>query len=102
MRILNTFSQMVLILSTFDMNWPKAADDTMEVSNTVMAAPQAAFNFDCLYIHPIFKGQRTYFIKCLVTACTPIAMFIIILIFWSIYAVIKKSTLKEQAWIKAR
>ena len=39
MRILQTFSQMVLILSTFDMNWPQAADNTMQVSNAVLAAP---------------------------------------------------------------
>ncbi len=53
----------------------------MGASNTVVAAPQAAFNFDCLYQFPIFKGYRVFYIKVLVTILTPIFIFFLIFIF---------------------
>ncbi len=89
LKILETFSQQVLIINQFEFNWPNLMESFSFFNDFVVAAPLEAFSLDCYY-KEIFS--RTALVRVFVSTLMPLFLnFMTIFVFY-IYHIIKHGT----------
>jgi hypothetical protein len=96
-KILTNYLQLVLLVSSFNLNWPSLVKSLLSSQETVGSATDQLFSFDC-YLDGNFTGTDVFYQKLVIVGMLPVVVVLVAACFWLPVAVVRRSTqvLKNQ------
>lgn len=112
-RIFLNYLQIVSLAQDFDLTWPDVIQNMFAIQYNLGNISQYMFSFDCfvksnyqeikfrllIYFNNIFvdtaSQMPTIYLRALLTGLTPILAFVIIIIFWLIYKLWTRKSIKN-------
>ncbi len=100
MKVFTNFSQHILIIATFQLNWPDIFGGMEYVNNNILAAPLQAFSMDCYYRN---FGFRTSLVTLLSYIVIPfVLMLIAVLVFYIIFILKEGAKINDDPEVRQR
>ncbi|CDW75362.1 UNKNOWN [Stylonychia lemnae] len=86
MRIFTNYFQAIMIVKSFDLNWPKQVEDSLTYFSIVGSQSESIFSLDCLYKQSLNSQIPTQYIKVIFFGLMPFIFSALGTIIWiSIY-----------------
>ncbi len=101
MRILTNYVQIVTAAASFNLTFPKSLEAMFTGVKTVGESAQVFLSVDCFILDfsIVSKADTTEYFKTLITALMPIALIILVFVFWG---VLKPIPIFKMSWPKFR
>jgi len=90
-KILTNYLQLVLLVSSFNLNWPSLVKSLLSSQETVGSATEQLFSFDC-YLDGNFTGTDVFYQKLVIVGFLPVFIVFMSILVWGPVALCRRSS----------
>lgn len=96
-KILTNYLQLVLLVSSFNLNWPSLVKSLLSTQETAGSATEQLFSFDC-YLDGNFTGTDVFYQKLVIVGVLPVVIVVLAVMYWGPVALCRQNSnvLKSQ------